>query len=193
VSEPPDNPLFATAFEIETFCAEQGWQFFFIGGVAVQRWGEPRYTEDVDLTLLTGFGDEVSYIDSLIGRFRGRVPDARQFALRSRVVLLETEGGVPIDVALAGMPLEERAVARASPFDIGNGRTITTCSAEDLIVFKAFAGRGLDWVDVERIAVRQGDRLDEALIWEELLPLLELKEEPEAADRLRAILRDARE
>ena len=31
--------------------------------------------------------------------------------------------------------------------------------------------------------MRQGDRLDEALIWEELRPLLELKEEPEAADR----------
>jgi hypothetical protein len=91
------------------------------------------------------------------------------------------------------MPFEERAASRASPFAIGGGRTITTCSAEDLIVFKAFAGRGIDWVDVERIAVRQGDRLDEALIWDELLPLLELKEEPEAADRLRAILRDARE
>ena len=138
MSEPPDNPLFATAFEIETFCAEQGWQFFFIGGVAVQRWGEPRYTEDVDLTLLTGFGDEVSYIDSLIGRFRGRVPDARQFALRSRVVLLETEGGVPIDVAWPGCRWRS-APWRELSFDIGNGRTITTCSAEDLIVPKAFA------------------------------------------------------
>ncbi len=191
MSEPPDNPLFSTAFELESFCATQGWHFCFIGGVAVQRWGEPRYTEDVDLTLLTGFGDEAAYIDPLLARFRGRVPDAGQFALRSRVVLIETHDGVPIDVALAGMPFEEHAVARASAFDIGQGRTITTCSAEDLIVFKAFAGRGLDWVDVERIAVRQGDRLDEALIWDELLPLLELKEEPEAADRLRAILRDA--
>jgi hypothetical protein len=188
VTEPNENPIYSTALEIEAFCAARGWRFCFIGGVAVQRWGEPRFTEDVDLTLLTGFGSEASYVELLLGRFKARLPDVRQFALRSRVVLLETAEGVPIDVALGAMPFEERAVARASPFDFGAGRTIATCSAEDLIVFKAFAGRPLDWQDIEGIVARQGDRLDTAQIREELIPLLELKEEPEAAERLEAIL-----
>ncbi len=119
------NPIFAAALEAESFCRAKGWKFCFIGALAVQRWGEPRLTLDVD---------------------------------------------------------------RASPFTIAEGVTLTTRSAEALIVFKAFAGREKDWLDIEGIAVRQHGRLDESLIWEELTPLLELKEEPEAAGRLRAIL-----
>ncbi len=59
-----------------------------------------------------------------------------------------------------------------------------TCSAEDLVVHKVFAGRDLDWGDVERILIRQHDKLDLAQIREELLPLLELKSEAEALVRL---------
>jgi len=37
-----------------------GWRFCFIGGVANFRWGTPRLTDDLDLTLLTGFGAEAA-------------------------------------------------------------------------------------------------------------------------------------
>lgn len=49
-----------------------------------------------------------------------------------------------------------------------------------------------DWLDIEGIAVRQAGCLGEALIWAELGPLLELKEAPDAAERLRALLDRAR-
>ncbi len=42
--------VLAAAGEVERFCQRQGWRFCFIGGVALQRWGEPRLTQDVDLT-----------------------------------------------------------------------------------------------------------------------------------------------
>jgi hypothetical protein len=93
---------------------------------------------------------------------------------------------------MGAMPFEERAVERASEFRIQEDVTLTTCSAEDLIVFKAFADRAKDWLDIEGIAIRQHGRLDEGLIWAELAPLLELKEAPEAAGRLRATLARAR-
>jgi len=32
----------------------------------VQRWAEPRVTDDVDLTLLAGFGDEEGFVDDLL-------------------------------------------------------------------------------------------------------------------------------
>ena len=38
------------AEEIQAFCQQRGWPFCFIGGVAVQRWAEPRLTQDVDLS-----------------------------------------------------------------------------------------------------------------------------------------------
>ncbi len=96
-------------------------------------------------------------------------------------------------MALGATPFEARATDRASPFTIGEGVTLSTCSAEDLIVLKAFAGREKDWLDIEGIAVRQHGRLDESLIWAELTPLLELKEAPEAAGRLQAILAGAKD
>lgn len=44
------NPLFAAALELQRFFAARQWRFCFIGGLAVQRWGEPRLTLDVDCT-----------------------------------------------------------------------------------------------------------------------------------------------
>jgi hypothetical protein len=68
------------------------------------------------------------------------------------------------------------------------GVSLLTCGAEDLIVFKAFAGRAQDWIDIEGITVRQHGRLDEGLVWQELTPLLELKEDDQTGPRLRQIL-----
>lgn len=182
------NPVFAAALEIQSFCREERWKFYFIGAVAVQRWGEPRLTQDVDLTVISGFGSEAPYVDALCTRFTTRRVDARAFALKHRVVLLRSDEGVPIDVALGAMAFEERAVTRASDFELQPGVALRICSAEDLIVFKAFAAREKDWLDIEGIAVRQRGRLDERLIWTELAPLLELKQAPDAADRLRGVL-----
>ena len=48
------NEVIRAAAELQTVCEEECCRFCFIGGLAVQRWGEPRETVDVDLTLLTG-------------------------------------------------------------------------------------------------------------------------------------------
>jgi hypothetical protein len=181
------NPILAAAVDVQGFCLQRGWRFCFIGALAVQRWGEPRLTLDVDLTVLAGYGGEEVFADALLARFRGRLPDAREFALRHRVVLLRI-GDVPVDVSLGALPFEARAVERASAFDIGEGKTLLTCGAEDLVVLKAFAGREKDWLDIEGVAVRQAGRLDEALIWSELDPLLQLKDSPDTPARLLAAL-----
>ena len=186
------NPIFAAALEIQEFCGSRGWRFCFIGAIAVQRWGEPRLTQDADLTLLTGFGGEERFVDDLLGAFKGRRRDAREFALRYRVLLLEASNDVPLDVSLGAMPFEERAVERSSGLAIGEEQSLLTCSAEDLIIFKAFAGRDKDWLDIEGVALRQAGRLQEQRIWQELEPLLELKESPETAPRLRTLLERAR-
>ncbi|HEY5908188.1 MAG TPA: hypothetical protein VIZ31_09085 [Vicinamibacteria bacterium] len=185
------SPILEAALEIQAFCLARNWRFCFIGGIVVPRWGEPRTTADADLTLLTGFGGEEAFVDALLGAFGPRTTDARRLALERRVVLLEAANTVPLDVSLGGLPFEERLIGRSSDFVVAPGVTLRTCSAEDLVVLKAFAGRDLDWADVRGVAVRQTGRLDEALIFRELEPLLELKGVPEAASRLRGILRGA--
>ena len=47
--------LVEQALEPQVLLEKHGWQFRLIGGVAVQRWSEPRLTRDMDITLLTGF------------------------------------------------------------------------------------------------------------------------------------------
>ena len=90
------------------------------------------------------------------------------------------------------MQFEERIVARASLCQFTPDAALTTCSAEDLIVLKAFANRDKDWLDVDGVILRQAGQLDVALIWRELDPLVELKEEPEIGERLRKLLSETR-
>jgi hypothetical protein len=182
------NALIAAALEIEARWQEAGWKACIIGGLAVLRWGEPRTTQDVDVTLLTGYGGEQPYVDALLAAFLPRLPDAREFALRHRVLLLESRDGVPIDVALGAMPFEERAIERASPFEIAPGARITTCACEDLVVLKAFAGREKDWLDIEGIVARQRGRIKASLVFEELAPLIELKGAGDTKQRLEKLL-----
>lgn len=181
------NDIFAAAIEVERVVRHAGFRFCFIGGLAVQRWGQPRMTADVDLTVITGFGGEEPYVDALLAELRGRIADAREFALRHRTLLLAASNGIHVDVALGAMPFEEHSVDRASSFEISTTATVTTCSAEDLVVHKAFAGRDKDWLDLEGIAIRQPS-LDRELVFAELLPLLELKEDTTTERRLRALL-----
>ncbi len=183
------NALFAAAADIEAFCAEQRWKIAVIGGLAVQRWGEPRQTRDVDLTLLTGLGGEAAFVDALLLRYTPRFPDARRFALERRVLLIETADHIPLDISLGGLPYESRVIARATPFEFEPGIPVTTCSAEDLVILKAFAGRPQDWLDVEGTVVRQGPRLNRQRVLEELRPLLDLKQDDEGEQTLAALFK----
>jgi hypothetical protein len=182
------NPLFEAALDVQRFCQARRWRHCVIGALAAQRWGEPRLTQDVDATVLSGFGPEAAFVDALLAQYRGRIPDARDFALRHRVVLIESASGIPIDLSLGGVPFEERVIERASSWDIGEGEALVTCSAEDLVVLKAFAGRDKDWLDIAGVITRQGAALDVSLLIGELQPLLELKEDVRPMDRLRALL-----
>ena len=106
--------LVRAAGELQTLCETEGWRFCFIGGLAVQRWGEPRETVDVDLTLLTGFGGEAPFIKRLLLEYAGRVDDPAEFARLHRVLLVRAPSGVGIDIALGALPFEESAVSRSS-------------------------------------------------------------------------------
>lgn len=178
------NAVIRAAAELQTVCAHEGWQFCFIGGLAVLRWGEPRETVDVDLTLLTGFGGEEPFVATLLARFEPRIEEAAAFARANRVLLLRTHSGVGLDIALGGLPFEETAVGRSSVFTFPPDVPLRTCSAEDLIVLKAFADRPKDWVDVDGIIVRQSRRIDWMYVRSQLAPLAELKEAPEILDHL---------
>lgn len=163
-------------------------KFCFIGGIAIQRWGEPRVTDDLDVTVLTGFGNESPVIQTMLQRYQSRIEDAKGFALQARVLLLQDISGCDIDMSLGALPFEDRIVERSSLWGTPGYGSIRTCSAEDLIVLKAFASRPQDWIDVEKVLIRQGKSLDRALIIDEITPLTELKEEPAILTHLEQLM-----
>jgi len=178
------NEVFRAAAELQAFCESQGWGCCLIGGLAVLRWGEPRETIDVDLTLFTGFGGEEAYIEKLLARFEARIENAAEFALRHRVLLARAQSGVGLDIALGGLPFEELVIERSSLFEYLPKLLLRTCSAEDLIVLKAFAARQRDWLDLEGVIIRQAGTLDWDYVYRQLRPLVELKESPEIIHEL---------
>ncbi len=181
--------LVRLAAELQLFLDSRSWKNCLIGGLVLQRWGEPRLTKDVDLTVLTGFGGEEKVVDLLLARYPGRRPDTREFALLNRVLLIQSTDGIGMDIALGALPFEERMMERASQFEFMADCRLRTCSAEDFVVMKAFANRERDWLDVETVLIRQGERLDWKQIVAELTPLSELKEAPEIPDRLEQLRR----
>lgn len=184
--------LIGEAVRLQQFLDQRGWRYCFIGGLAVLHWGEPRLTRDLDLALLTGFGGEAAYVDALLAAYRPRISAAREFALTRRVLLIQTDSGVGIDISLAALPYEETAISRAVSAEMLPGNLIRLCSPEDLIVMKVFAGRETDLRDARSVIVRQGDhRLDWSYIESHLGELAELKGDPSLLARLGEIRRAA--
>ena len=179
--------LFQTAAELQAFLEKEKCKYCFIGGIALQRWGEPRVTVDIDVTLLTGFGGEKPFIRALLAVYQSRIPDAAAFALENRVLLLKSAGGIALDIALAALPFEEEAVSRATRFEFLPGLSLLTCSAEDLVIMKAFADRPRDWADINTVFDRGRGKLDRTYILERLTPLAEIKSAPQILTTLKGL------
>lgn len=177
------NGVLSAACDLADFLALRDWPHCFIGGIAVLRWGEARFTADADVSLFTGFADASGFVDALLATFQGRLPDAKPFAMKNRVVLARHQNGTQFDIVLAGLPFESRTVERASTFELLPARKIRTCSAEDLVIHKVFAGRQKDWMDVEGVIVRNR-RLNWTLIDTELRPLLEIRNDEDSMVQL---------
>lgn len=168
-----------------------GLPFCYIGGIANFRWGTPRLTTDLDLTVLAGFGGEEPVIQALRDTLEARIADATEFALRHRVLLLRTPEGLAVDVALGAMPFEAGAVARATDAELAPGAVLRTCAATDLVVHKAFAARPQDWVDIEGVLIRQRGALAWPQLWADLAELAALKEAPTLLDELERVAQRA--
>jgi predicted nucleotidyltransferase len=152
--------LWQAAAEIATFLKEQKIDYVILGGLAVQHWGEPRATHDIDITVMVPQERLEQFAQEVLQRFRPRLPDALNFALRHRVLLIESSLGVPVDISLGIPGYEEEVLRRAVTVSVAEGISLHLISAEDLIIHKCVAGRARDQEDIERILIRQQLHLD---------------------------------
>lgn len=187
MSEPNDD-LFRAALTVQRDLHAQGFEFCFIGGLALQRWGEVRHTDDIDLTIRCDLGDELKALEKLLKILRPRTDRLEEVARVGRMFVGYSKGGTNVDISLGCIDYERRLMARAVDVDFGIDEALHCCSAEDLAILKTVAGRGQDWVDIVRICHRSGAAMDWDLVFEELEPLLASIHKPESLDRLRDIV-----
>lgn len=135
--------------------------FMLIGGQAVLLHGEPRLTQDIDITL----GVSPDRLRDVIAgaEAAGLAPlpsDPHAFVRETFVLPCEEAGtGLRVDFIFSTSPYEAQAIARAVPVEI-EGKDVPFASAEDLLLHKLFAGRPRDLEDAEGVVRRKGPEID---------------------------------
>lgn len=180
------DPLTEALRQLKEFLEAHHVPYMVIGGVANAVWGQPRYTHDVDLKIVLGETSIAEFAALLSQQFRFRYPDGLAFAQRTYVLMIQVTEETPADLAVAFLPYEIEAVVRAAPTNIG-GIIVPVCTAEDLIVHKAISQREKDWMDIEGILIRQGDRLDQEYILNWLDQFAQALERREIVERYRKL------
>lgn len=152
------------ALEVHQVLSELRIPYAIIGGMAVQYWGEARFTQDLDLTVVIPIEEQEDTLRVLGNQLPPRQPNAIEFALKHRVFLVQTSVGFQVDIALGLPGYEDEVISRAIDYVIEPDKTIRLCSAEDLILHKVVANRPQDIRDLEGVIIRQGKNLDLAYI-----------------------------
>lgn len=184
------NGIGEAALEVQNILEQLGYDFCIIGGLAVTYWGNPRSTQDVDVSLLVPLGQERLTASALLRHLEGRVADAESFAAESRMLLATASNGTPIDIAFAAFPLEQAIIGRAIDCELQPDLSLRLITAEDLVVTKAIANRPQDQIDIRGIIDRQGHHLDRARLLTNLNSFCQLLETEEPLRLVRQLLVD---
>jgi hypothetical protein len=118
-------------------------------------------TADVDVTVEVDETDVPELVRRLEGAdFEIRVADVLAFARRTRVIpAVHRPTSLPVDLVLAGTPLEALFLDAATIEDVG-GVDAPVISAEHLVVTKILAGRPKDLEDARAVLETTGDAFD---------------------------------
>jgi hypothetical protein len=172
------------------FLDAQGVPYMLIGGQANAVWGEPRATLDVDVTIWVEPTRVAALIVAAGAAFRCMVPEPEAFVSSTRVLPLQTDDGVRIDMIFGMLPFEEEAISRARSLRVG-GATLRVCAPEDLILMKIISDRERDLGDARGIAIRQIAVLDLPYLEPRIRELAALLDRSEILERWEAIKRAA--
>ena len=135
--------------------------FMLIGGQAVLLHGQPRLTEDIDITLGVDPGHLPRLLDVCVALGLDPLPDDVPAFVRDTFVLpaRHRDTAIRVDFIFSSTAYEQHAIGRAV-LVILEGVPVPFATAEDLIIHKLFAGRARDIEDAVGVARRQGNALD---------------------------------
>ncbi|MGH8104345.1 MAG: nucleotidyl transferase AbiEii/AbiGii toxin family protein [bacterium] len=133
--------------------------YMVIGGQAVLRYGEPRLTKDIDLTLGVGPAemDRVLRMVKNMG-LRVAVNRALEFVRRTLVLpCIDENSGIRVDFIFSTTLYERQAIERAQLVRLGK-TMVKFASLEDLVIHKMVAGRPRDLDDVKAVLIKNPKR-----------------------------------
>lgn len=128
--------------------------YMVIGGQAVLLHGEPRLTQDVDLTLGAAPDRLPDVLGALAAAGVQPVVDPEPFVAETLVLpCAHAPSGLRVDVIFSHEGYEREAIRRTVAAEIG-GATVRFASVEDLLIHKLVAGRARDLDDARGVLVR---------------------------------------
>jgi hypothetical protein len=137
-----------------------GLRWYVFGAQAVNVYGVPRATADLDVTVDLAGRRAVELVAALRkSGFTPRFADAAFIATTHVIPVVHTASSMPIDVVLAGPGLEQLFLDEVHLEKLGR-RQIPFLSIEHLIVTKVLAGRPKDVEDVRELLAQRGDEID---------------------------------
>lgn len=168
--------------------------FMLVGGQAVLVHGEPRLTQDIDVTLGVAPDRLADVLQACRASSLEPLPGDPESFVKETFVLpaAEPETGIRVDYIFSTTPYEAQAIERALQIDVG-GDPVPFAAAEDLILHKLFAGRPRDLEDAAGVVRRKGPELDWPYLshWAEQFAAIPGREGlPALLDRLRTELGD---
>ena len=158
----PEKLLFA----LTDFFAQQQVRYAIVGSVASMSYGEPRFTNDVDIVAEL----ELSHLEPLLASFPGpeyyisREAVKSAIAKQSQFNIIHTTEGVKADIMISGRAeLDQLQLARRRWLAVGSQST-WVASPEDVIVkkleFHRLGGLEKHLRDIASMLRICGERLD---------------------------------
>jgi len=176
--------LFKKALDqVLTFLDGHDLRYAIIGGVANQIWGEARFTYDIDIKVLVPDTDYGAIRRMICEEF----PEPARAGLPVNPLIISVlVGEITVDFLMTIPGYDELLVTRAQRHLIDD-LSLWICTAEDLIIQKAIAGRPKDWQDIEGIILEQNSILDWQYIENWLIQFADALEDPEILHRFQAM------
>jgi len=135
--------------------------FMLIGGQAVLLHGQPRLTEDIDITLGVSPKALPSVLTACQEADLDILPDdPADFVVDTYVLpAVDPASSIRIDLIFSDLPYEQQAIERAVMVELSDV-PIPFASAEDLILHKLFSARPRDIEDIRGVVRIRGEVLD---------------------------------
>jgi predicted nucleotidyltransferase len=132
--------------------------YMVIGGQAVQLYGEPRMTRDIDLTLGLGVEGLDRILDVSARCALKPATSAPAEFVRETMVLpvLDEQTGVRVDFVFSATDYERQAIGRGKLVKIDEV-DVRFAAVEDVVIHKMVAGRPRDLDDVRGILAKGPD------------------------------------